>query len=74
MPKLTKAGEAIALFSEHPDMLYTPTAVAQALAVPTGEAQRIINELESEGKVEAVEFGKHALQRARYRWLEDGDA
>jgi hypothetical protein len=71
MPQLTKTGEAIRLFSTNPTMRYTPTAVAQALALPTKKAQAIIDELESEGKIEALEDGKHALQRARYRWVSD---
>lgn len=70
MPKLTKSGEAIMLFSKKTTMHYTPTAVAQALSISTTRAQAIIDGLEAEGKIEAVEFGKHALQRARYRWVQ----
>ena len=69
MPELTKSGKVIAMMSAEPERLFTPTGVGQALGLPAGEAQSLLEDLESEGYIEAIEWGRHALQRTRFRWV-----
>jgi DNA-binding IclR family transcriptional regulator len=71
MAKLTKAGEAIVMFSSRPTEMLTATGVARALSITTSQAQKIVEELVAEGKVESVEFGKYSVQKTRYRWVRD---
>lgn len=71
MPRLTKTGEAIVMFSSRPTDMLTATGVARALSITTSQAQKVIEELVAEGKVESVEFGKYSAQKTRYRWVKD---
>jgi hypothetical protein len=63
--------EAATLLEENPTILFTPTSVAQSLNIPTTQAEVILEDLVSDGEIESMEFGKHAIQRIRYRWLSE---
>jgi len=61
--------QAAQLLEDNPEILFTPTSVAQSLNIPTTQAEAILEDLVSDGEIESMEFGKHAIQRIRYRWL-----
>jgi hypothetical protein len=61
--------KAAQLLEDNPEILFTPAAVAQSLNIPTTRAESILEDLVADGDIESIEFGQHAIQRIRYRWL-----
>jgi hypothetical protein len=54
------------IFKLDPSRLMSAAGVAQAVGITTKDADALLDDLESEGLVESIEF-PHAIQRRRYR-------